>query len=201
MDHYDHDLLEDALPSAILRKEIEGLANGFSGLSQTATNAMDNRKERERDLAVLTKELGGLPDKQLPADIATSLKTARELGNTEVTKAEIKERIRRAADTYDIHVAKLSPWTGSAEEIRKLAVPSDSEVQEFKNSERDLIVELKAAKEHREAISRFFEMGLSVPEVALISGHKDYRMLARYTHLRADDVVGKLRYREELRGD
>jgi integrase len=44
-----------------------------------------------------------------------------------------------------------------------------------------------------EAISRFFEMGLTVPEVALISGHKDYRMLARYTHLRAEDVVGKLK--------
>ncbi len=43
-----------------------------------------------------------------------------------------------------------------------------------------------------EAISRFFEMGLSVPEVALISGHKDYRMLARYTHLRAEDVASKL---------
>ena len=43
-----------------------------------------------------------------------------------------------------------------------------------------------------EAISRFFEMGLSVPEVALISGHKDYRMLARYTHLRAEDVGRKL---------
>ena len=33
-----------------------------------------------------------------------------------------------------------------------------------------------------EAISRFFEKGLSVPEVALISGHRDYRMLFRYTH-------------------
>jgi integrase len=43
-----------------------------------------------------------------------------------------------------------------------------------------------------EAISRFFEMGLSIPEVALISGHKDYRMLARYTHLRAEDLVEKL---------
>lgn len=43
-----------------------------------------------------------------------------------------------------------------------------------------------------EAISRFFEMGLSVPEVALISGHRDYRMLARYTHIRATDVVAKL---------
>lgn len=43
-----------------------------------------------------------------------------------------------------------------------------------------------------EAISRFFEMGLSVPEVALISGHRDPRMLFRYTHLRAEDVVKKL---------
>ena len=43
-----------------------------------------------------------------------------------------------------------------------------------------------------EAISRFFERGLRVPEVALISGHKDYRMLFRYTHLRPDDLVDKL---------
>ena len=43
-----------------------------------------------------------------------------------------------------------------------------------------------------EAISRFFEMGLSIPEVALISGHKDYRMLACYTHLRPKDVLAKI---------
>jgi integrase len=43
-----------------------------------------------------------------------------------------------------------------------------------------------------EAISRFFEIGLSVPEVALISGHKDPRMLFRYTHLKAADVAAKL---------
>lgn len=43
-----------------------------------------------------------------------------------------------------------------------------------------------------EAISRFFEIGLSVPEVALISGHRDLRMLFRYTHLRPEDVARKL---------
>ena len=43
-----------------------------------------------------------------------------------------------------------------------------------------------------EAISAFFEMGLSVPEVALISGHKDARMLFRYTHLKAESVAMKL---------
>lgn len=43
-----------------------------------------------------------------------------------------------------------------------------------------------------EAISRFFEKGLSLPEVALISGHKDPRMLFRYTHLRAEIVAARL---------
>ena len=43
-----------------------------------------------------------------------------------------------------------------------------------------------------EAVSRFFEMGLTVPEVALISGHKDVKMLFRYTHMRVDSVVSKL---------
>jgi integrase len=50
-----------------------------------------------------------------------------------------------------------------------------------------------------EAISRFFEMGLSVPEVALISGHRDYRMLARYTHLRTEDVAKKLLGQESVK--
>jgi integrase len=43
-----------------------------------------------------------------------------------------------------------------------------------------------------EAVSRFFEYGLSVPEVALISGHRDTRMLSRYTHLRPERVAEKL---------
>ena len=43
-----------------------------------------------------------------------------------------------------------------------------------------------------EVTSRFFEKGLNVMEVAAITGHKDLRMLQRYTHLRAEDLVLKL---------
>ena len=42
-----------------------------------------------------------------------------------------------------------------------------------------------------EAVSRYFEMGLSVPEVALISGHKDVRQLFRYTHLKPESLIAK----------
>lgn len=43
-----------------------------------------------------------------------------------------------------------------------------------------------------EATSRLFERGLQLMEVAAITGHKDIRMLRRYTHLRADDLAEKL---------
>lgn len=43
-----------------------------------------------------------------------------------------------------------------------------------------------------EAVSRFVEAGLSDQEVSAISGHQSMQMLKRYTHLRAEDLVGKL---------
>jgi hypothetical protein len=39
---------------------------------------------------------------------------------------------------------------------------------------------------------RLFEKGLNPVEVATITGHKDTKMLMRYTHLRAEDLVGRL---------
>jgi integrase len=42
-----------------------------------------------------------------------------------------------------------------------------------------------------EAISRFFEMGLTVPEVASISGHRDTRMLLRYAHADRGRILEK----------
>lgn len=43
-----------------------------------------------------------------------------------------------------------------------------------------------------EAVSRFVEAGLSDQEVSAISGHKSMQMLKRYTHLRAEELVGRL---------
>lgn len=43
-----------------------------------------------------------------------------------------------------------------------------------------------------EGVSRLFEKGLNIAEVSAISGHKELRMLMRYTHLRAEDLVSRL---------
>jgi integrase len=49
--------------------------------------------------------------------------------------------------------------------------------------ERAQIEDLHFHDLRHEAVSRLFEQGRSMPEVAAISGHRDFRMLARYSHL------------------
>ncbi len=44
-----------------------------------------------------------------------------------------------------------------------------------------------------EATSRLFEKGFDTMEVKTITGHKTLQMLARYTHLRAEDLVERLK--------
>lgn len=39
-----------------------------------------------------------------------------------------------------------------------------------------------------EGVSRLFEQGYTIEQVALISGHRDWKMLARYTQIRAKDL-------------
>ncbi len=54
------------------------------------------------------------------------------------------------------------------------------------------VTDVRSHDMRHEAIRCFFEMGLSIPEVALITGHKDLGVLARYTHLKAERVMKRL---------
>jgi integrase len=54
------------------------------------------------------------------------------------------------------------------------------------------LVNLRLHDMRHEATSSLFEKGLTIPEVASITGHKTLSMLARYTHLNADSYRGKL---------
>ncbi|MGE0677724.1 tyrosine-type recombinase/integrase [Pseudolabrys sp.] len=65
--------------------------------------------------------------------------------------------------------------------------------------ERAKIPDLHFHDLRHEAISRFFERGLTVPEVSLISGHRDPRMLFRYAHAMRDTVRHKLSQYDEAR--
>jgi integrase len=54
------------------------------------------------------------------------------------------------------------------------------------------VEDLRVHDLRHEALSRFSELGLNTPELATISGHKDVRMLLRYTHVRPTELAAKL---------
>ena len=59
-------------------------------------------------------------------------------------------------------------------------------------TKRAALSDLRFHDLRHEAISRFFELGLTVPEVASISGHRDIRMLMRYAHADNRRILSKI---------
>lgn len=59
-------------------------------------------------------------------------------------------------------------------------------------TKRAKVVDLNFHDLRHEAISRLFELGLTVPEVASVSGHRDMRMLFRYAHANHVSIRAKL---------
>jgi integrase len=47
-----------------------------------------------------------------------------------------------------------------------------------------------------EGTSRLFEAGLPIEKVALVTGHKDWRQLQRYTNLKVEDLL-KLQHAQQ----
>lgn len=61
--------------------------------------------------------------------------------------------------------------------------------QSFRNACRTLgIVDLHFHDLRHEGTSRLFEMGYKIEEVAMFTGHEDWKMLQRYTHLKANGL-------------
>lgn len=50
------------------------------------------------------------------------------------------------------------------------------------------ITDLRFHDLRHEGVSRLFEQGYTIEQVALVSGHRDWKMLARYLHLKAKDL-------------
>ncbi len=114
-----------------------------------------------------------------------------------ITNNDIKDNCIYLSDTKNNSPRKI-PLTKKVKSIiNKSILPysiSSNAVRLnwYRMTMRAGIVNLHFHDLRHEAISRFFEKGLSIPEVSLISGHKDVRQLMRYTHLKINNLIDKL---------
>ena len=128
-------------------------------------------------------------------DIVTiALETAMRRGEIfgmDHTKVCFQNRVISLTDTKNGESRRVPMTTRCFETLKQrrrkgscFDLQPDSITQSFNRACRKAgLMNLRFHDLRHEAISRFFEWGLTIPEVASISGHKDFRMLARYTHL------------------
>lgn len=178
--------------------------NPAAKVKKPKLNNARNRRVSQNEIDRFVAELAEIDRQDVIAVIQFAVETGMRRGeilSLEWRYVDLKRRTAHLPRTKNGH-ARTVPLTNGAIAVlqrqpRKnslvFAVSSDA----LKMCWRRIMAKTGIKDLHfhdlrHEAVSRFFEMGLSMPEVALISGHRDPRMLMRYTHLVPYQLAKKL---------
>lgn len=123
--------------------------------------------------------------------------------DVDLTRRSIKHRNTKNGDTRVVPLSLCATAVITHQNMQNMQTNTDSQKvfditpdrithQFAKACKQAKITELRFHDLRHEATSRLFEKGLSVMEVATITGHKSLAMLNRYTHLCAHDLLDKL---------
>jgi integrase len=167
--------LADGVPVIRLAKLPRGRSRRL--LKGEYESLMENLAAEMRDVVDLALETGMRRSELLklrPEHISSSNKLVRVID----PKNGVDRNIPLTGKAFEIVSARLG-------DDSVFSIQPDNVTKSFLKACRAAdITGLRFHDLRHEAISRFFEEGLSVAQVASISGHSDYRMLARYAHLR-----------------
>ena len=177
--------------------------NAFYGIELPSPHKPRNRRATQEELSILIAHA----NKQRNTYISTIIQFAVETGmrRSEILKLKwidvnLKTRIASLYDTKNGDERHIPLTKTAVQLLSNLTQLSDFVFPISANClrlawercrKKSNIKGLRFHDLRHEAVSRYFEMGLSVPEVALISGHKDVRQLFRYTHLKPESLIAK----------
>ena len=221
------DYREEEVSGTTIRKEIETFSGIFTkarkrfklkvdnpvqDIEKPKAGAPRNRRCSRIELKILltvAKKYG--KDEMMEIIIPFAIETAMRRG--EIAKLRW-EHIELEEGTLYLPATKngeprtvpLSPYaiqllrqSGVKESGRVFPLEPDSITRAFSRiREKTDIEDLRLHDLRHEATSRLFEKGLNATEVKLITGHKSYQMLDRYTHLNAKHIVEKLAMQDEI---
>ncbi len=194
----------------IIKRSLTEFCNskGFTGYQVPFIRPpkISNARTRRLKSAELVSLLSVISNHEVRALIQLAIETGMRRGELIRIEAQDIDYDRRtlAVNQTKTNVPRTIPLTTTAISILKdqqsrastdtlFSIKADSLTQAFARAcAKTGIQNLRFHDMRHEATSRFFEMGLSLMEVASITGHQDPRMLRRYTHLDASDLLKKL---------
>jgi len=166
---------------------------------------INNARTRRLADGEIERVLNAITNKQIKAIVELAVETAMrrsEMLNIKENDINWSLKTLRIPNTKT-HTARTIPLSNKAVRLLRsltknidgtyFSIKADSASQAFKRAcDKTGVNNLRFHDLRHEATTRFFECGLNVMEVATITGHKDLKMLNRYTHLRAENIALKI---------
>lgn len=181
---------------------IEGLSNPVMKLRMPKGSRERDRRPSSSELAKVIKAAGGIHH-EMPVIIEVAIETAmRRSELLMLGRDNVRAKHALLEDTKN-GTRRLVPLSVRARALIE-SLPARIDGKVFSLAPHSVSVYfLRACKEagvenlhfhdlRHEGTSRLFEKGLSIMEVASITGHKTMSMLKRYTHLCPDALADKL---------
>jgi integrase len=192
----------------VARKEWNlGVANPVADIRlPKVANARDRRFKNGEEKKVMDA-LDNCKNKHVKPLVQLALETGCRMGELRTLlweNIDLKKAIATAKGTKYKDEDRVIPLSKAAVAIFKLIPKDEDSVSVFDTTkdavshaftnacERAEVLNFHFHDLRHEAVSRLFEKGLSIMEVASISGHKTLSMLKRYTHLNAQNLAKKL---------
>jgi integrase len=192
--------------------DVRIVANAIGYLKQHGVAAVSTSRDRrvtDEEMLAIARQHASLFDVTIPMNHIIPLLVALPRRRGELMKAKWSD--------YDETTSTLALWdTKNPTRVRHEVVPVPPEAQAIlaklpRKHERILPYKAQSVSTafHRaaailgfdnlhlhdlrhEGISRLFDKGLDIPQVALISGHLSWTTLKRYTHIKPQTVLDKL---------
>lgn len=189
--------------------------NPLTGLTLKVIDNKRQRRLQEGELNLILKAVEKTRNPYVVLIVRFALETAMRRGEIlsltwrDIDQHRATATIREARNGHSRAIPLSSSALGVLDETRKLKAGEEENKNEgtsrifpiaanaLRLSWERLITRAKIDDLHfhdlrHEAISHLFELGLTVPEVASISGHRDMRMLFRYAHANHASIRAKL---------
>lgn len=182
---------------------IQGLKNPCTAIRMPKGSKQRERRPTTAELKSLLKHAGDI-NAELPVIIELAVETAmRRSELVMLRKDQVRGRVAFLEDTKNGERRSVPLSKRAVELLDGLPTPIDSgrffhlKLDSVSNyfalaCEAAKIKDLRLHDMRHEATSRLFERGLSMMEIASITGHKTLSMLKRYTHLCPNDLAEKL---------
>ena len=182
---------------------IQGLKNPCTAIRMPKGSKQRERRPATAELKSLLKHAGDI-NAELPVIIELAVETAmRRSELVMLRKDQVRGRVAFLEDTKNGERRSVPLSKRAVELLEGLPTPIDGgrffhlKLDSVSNyfalaCEAAKIKDLRLHDMRHEATSRLFERGLSMMEIASITGHKTLSMLKRYTHLCPNDLAEKL---------